>query len=69
MPGKIVKVAVAPGASVEEHALLIVLEAMKMEHRIEATGAGTVGAVLVSEGQIVAGGAPLVELRARSGGS
>jgi 3-methylcrotonyl-CoA carboxylase alpha subunit len=64
MPGKIVKIAVAPGATVEEHALLIVLEAMKMEHRIEASFAGTVGAVAVKEGQIVPAGAPLVELRA-----
>ena len=36
MPGKIVKVAVREGEAVEERALLIVLEAMKMEHRIEA---------------------------------
>ncbi len=64
MPGKIVKIAVASGASVEEHALLIVLEAMKMEHRIEASFAGTVGTVLVKEGQLVPAGAPLVELRA-----
>jgi 3-methylcrotonyl-CoA carboxylase alpha subunit len=66
MPGKIVKIAVEPGATVEEHALLIVLEAMKMEHRIEASFAGTVAAVLVKEGQIVSGGAALVELRAPS---
>ncbi|MGD0050499.1 MAG: acetyl-CoA carboxylase biotin carboxylase subunit [Vulcanimicrobiaceae bacterium] len=66
MPGKIVKIAVAPGAAVQEHALLIVLEAMKMEHRIEASFAGTVGAVLVKEGQIVPSGASLVELRAPS---
>ena len=66
MPGKIVKIAVAPGASVEEHALLIVLEAMKMEHRIEASFAGTVGTVLVKEGQLVPAGAALVELRAPS---
>jgi 3-methylcrotonyl-CoA carboxylase alpha subunit len=69
MPGKIVKIAVAPGASVEEHALLIVLEAMKMEHRIEASFAGTVGTVLVKEGQLVPAGAALVELRAPSKGS
>jgi biotin carboxyl carrier protein len=64
MPGKIVTIAVGPGSAVEEHALLVVLEAMKMEHRIEASFAGTVGAVLVKEGQIVPAGAPLVELRA-----
>ncbi len=62
MPGRIVKVAVRDGEKVEEHALLIVLEAMKMEHRIEAPAAGTVKSVLVKEGQIVAGGTPLAEL-------
>ncbi len=62
MPGKIVKVAVSEGDAVEEHALLVVLEAMKMEHRIEAPAAAGVKAVLVKEGQIVAAGTPLVEL-------
>ncbi len=69
MPGKIVKIAVTSGDTVEEHALLLVLEAMKMEHRIEASFAGVVGTVLVKEGQLVAGGAPLVELRAAAKGS
>ncbi len=63
MPGKIVKIAVRDGDTVEERALLVVLEAMKMEHRIEASAAATVKAVLVREGDVVAGGAPLVELR------
>ncbi len=62
MPGKIVKVAISKGATVDLHALLIVLEAMKMEHRIEAPVAGTVKDIFVTEGQIVAGQAPLVEL-------
>jgi 3-methylcrotonyl-CoA carboxylase alpha subunit len=62
MPGRIVKIAARDGEAVEEHALLIVLEAMKMEHRIEAPAAATVRTVLVKEGQIVAGGTPLVEL-------
>ena len=62
MPGKIVKVAVREGESVEERALLIVLEAMKMEHRIEASAGAKVKAVLVKEGDIVAGGTALVEL-------
>jgi biotin carboxyl carrier protein len=35
---------------------------MKMEHRIEAPGAGTVAGVLVREGDIVASGAPLIVL-------
>ncbi|MBV8637980.1 MAG: acetyl-CoA carboxylase biotin carboxyl carrier protein subunit, partial [Candidatus Eremiobacteraeota bacterium] len=41
---------------------LLVLEAMKMEHRIESSVDATVLSVLVKEGDIVAGGAPLVEL-------
>jgi 3-methylcrotonyl-CoA carboxylase alpha subunit len=69
MPGKIVKIAVKGGDAVEEHALLLVLEAMKMEHRIEASFAGVVGNVLVKEGELVTGGAPLVELRAAAKGS
>jgi 3-methylcrotonyl-CoA carboxylase alpha subunit len=61
MPGKIVKIAVQEGDEVAERALLIVLEAMKMEHRIEATAAAKVKSVLVKEGDIVSGGASLVE--------
>jgi 3-methylcrotonyl-CoA carboxylase alpha subunit len=39
-----------------------VLEAMKMEHRIEAARDGIVKSVAVSEGSLVGGGATLVEL-------
>jgi 3-methylcrotonyl-CoA carboxylase alpha subunit len=62
MPGKIVSVAVRAGASVAPHDVLIVLEAMKMEHRIEAPVAGTVDAVHVAPGDVVAGGATLVTI-------
>ena len=41
---------------------LLVLEAMKMEHRLTAPGAGTVRTVAVAEGEQVAEGAPLVEI-------
>jgi 3-methylcrotonyl-CoA carboxylase alpha subunit len=64
MPGKIVSVNVEPGASVEQRALLVVLEAMKMEHRIEAPVAGTVKDVRVQPGQLVASGAILVTIGA-----
>lgn len=63
MPGRIVKVTVRPGDSVREHALLMVLEAMKMEHRIEAPSEGTVAHVFVKDGELVAGAAPLLELK------
>jgi 3-methylcrotonyl-CoA carboxylase alpha subunit len=64
MPGKIVSVAVQSGEDVKLHDLLVVLEAMKMEHRIEAPVAGTVGAVHVVAGDVVAAGAPLVTIGA-----
>jgi 3-methylcrotonyl-CoA carboxylase alpha subunit len=62
MPGKIVSVAVQPGGSVQLHDLLVVLEAMKMEHRIEAPIAGTVSALHVVPGDLVAAGAALVTI-------
>ena len=64
MPGKIVSVEVTPGAQVEPRALLVVLEAMKMEHRIEAPFAGTVREVRVRAGELVASGATLITLGA-----
>jgi 3-methylcrotonyl-CoA carboxylase alpha subunit len=62
MPGKIISVSVEPGATVEERALLVVLEAMKMEHRIEAPVAGTVKEVRVQPGELVTSGAILVTI-------
>ena len=62
MPGKIVAVAVREGDEVDEHALLLVLEAMKMEHRIVAPLAGTVKEVRVAAGALVASGERLVTI-------
>jgi 3-methylcrotonyl-CoA carboxylase alpha subunit len=62
MPGKITEIAVRTGDAVAAHALLLVLEAMKMEHRIEAPLAGTVAEIFVERGALVTGGAPLVTL-------
>ena len=66
MPGKVLSVAVAPGDAVAARDLLVVLEAMKMEHRIEALRDGVVKTVSVRPGALVSGGAPLVELEAVS---
>ncbi len=62
MPGKVLAVAVKPGDVVAARDLLVVLEAMKMEHRIEASRDGRVKTVAVAPGALVAAGAPLVEL-------
>jgi biotin carboxyl carrier protein len=64
MPGKVLSIGVREGDRVEARALLVVLEAMKMEHRIEAPAAGTVAELFVTPGELVTGGAPLVQLRA-----
>ncbi len=62
MPGKIISVEVQPGTAVEQRALLVVLEAMKMEHRIEAPVAGVVKDVRVKPGELVTSGATLVTI-------
>ena len=59
MPGKVVKVLVAPGDAVEAGQGLIVVEAMKMENELRAVKAGRVASVSVSEGQSVDAGAVL----------
>ena len=61
MPGTITVVAVAAGDTVVEGQLLVVLEAMKMEHRIVANVDGVVERVLVEVGQSVAAHAVVVE--------
>ncbi|HEY4243397.1 MAG TPA: biotin carboxylase N-terminal domain-containing protein [Kofleriaceae bacterium] len=55
MPGKVVKVLVAPGDTVAAGAALVVLEAMKMEHTVRAAAAGVVAALHVAVGDQVEG--------------
>jgi len=64
MPGKIVRVDAAPGQRVAKGDILLILEAMKMEHRITATSNGTVSEVRVHEGQQVDAGAVLLVVEA-----
>ena len=63
MPGRVVQVCVKSGERVEEGALLLVLEAMKMQNEIRAPWAGGVDAVSVSDGQSVEAGALLLSLK------
>ena len=60
MPGKVVRVLVAPGDTVVPKQGLVVVEAMKMENELRATRAGTVKTVRAVEGQSVEAGALLV---------
>ncbi len=60
MPGRVVRVLVAPGAAVEAGQALLVVEAMKMENELRSPRAGRVEQVAVREGQAVEAGALLV---------
>ena len=60
MPGKVVRVEVAPGQEVEAGEILVVLEAMKMEQAVRALAAGRIEAVRVEIGQQVDAGDLLV---------
>jgi biotin carboxyl carrier protein len=60
MPGKIVKVLVAPGDIVEAGHGVLVMEAMKMENELKTIRAGTVQEITVKEGQAVEMGALLL---------
>jgi biotin carboxyl carrier protein len=62
MPGLVLSVHVEEGDQVEEGERLVILEAMKMENVLAATGAGTVTAVHVEAGQPVDKGQTLVTL-------
>lgn len=59
MPGKILRVMVKPGQTVEKNQPLLLMEAMKMENEIRASQSGKVSQVKVSEGQAVETGADL----------
>lgn len=56
MPGKIVRVLVAAGASVEAGAGIIVVEAMKMQNEMKAPKAGVVVFINAKEGATVSAG-------------
>jgi acetyl/propionyl-CoA carboxylase alpha subunit len=62
LAGTIAAVQVAEGDPVAEGQLLLVLEAMKMEHRITAPSDGVVKTVHVRERDVVRDGDPLAEL-------
>lgn len=56
MPGKVVRLLVKAGDTVEAGQGLLVVEAMKMQNEIRSSKGGTVERVLVAEGQAVNAG-------------
>lgn len=68
MPGNVTATHVIQGEKVEEGQLLLILEAMKMEHRITSPVTGMVNQILVSEGDQVDNGALLIVIAEEGGG-
>jgi 3-methylcrotonyl-CoA carboxylase alpha subunit len=56
-----VQLLVEPGQAVEKDDALLVMEAMKMEHTIRAPAAGSVNAFYYKAGDLVDGGAELLD--------
>ncbi|MDD4976175.1 MAG: hypothetical protein PHY93_17595 [Bacteriovorax sp.] len=63
MPGKILKILVKIGDEVIAGTPILVMEAMKMEHTIKASKAGTIEKIHFKEGDQVAGGVELVNVK------
>jgi len=61
MPGLVVRVAVTEGDEVKQGDTVLIVEAMKMENELRATGAARVGRVLAAAGEAVEKGQVLVE--------
>lgn len=62
MPGRVRRVLLTEGARVGKGDVILILEAMKMEHAIRAPRDGTVARVLFREGDLVEAGAVLAEI-------
>jgi 3-methylcrotonyl-CoA carboxylase alpha subunit len=67
MNGTIVALLADVGSAVEANTPLLVMEAMKMEHTIRAPAAGTVNAFYYQPGDLVDGGAELLDFAADDG--
>jgi biotin carboxyl carrier protein len=61
--GKVLKVFVKAGDQVASGDTLMIIEAMKMENRVQASTAGILDSVKVNEGETVASGAELVRYK------
>ena len=60
MPGKVIALNVKKGSKVKAGDVLVILEAMKMEHSIKAAEDGVVSKILMSKNDQVENGAPLM---------
>lgn len=63
MPGKVTKVLLAPGATVQAGQAVLVMEAMKMEYTLKSELSGTVDSISCTIGEQVALGKVLVKMK------
>ena len=69
MPGKVIDMLVSPGEQVSQGQTVAVMEAMKMEHSLQAPQSGVVDQILYAVGDQVPEGAELLRLKAKVGAS
>ena len=62
LPGTITEVCVTVGQQVKEGQTVVILEAMKMQHNIEAETTGTITSIMVKQGDTVMEGSVLVTI-------
>ena len=62
MPGKVVEIKIKKGAKIKKGDTLVILEAMKMEHKVLAPSDGKVKEILINKDEQVENGATLVVL-------
>ena len=62
MPGRVRRIVAKAGSSVSRGDVILILEAMKMEHAIRAPRAGTVEKIFHAEGDLVEAGAVLAAI-------
>ena len=65
MPGKIVKIPVTEGQTVEKGQTVVIVSAMKMESEYKSAADGIVKKIMVAEGDAVEGHQPLIEIEAQ----
>lgn len=66
MPGKVIRIDAEVGSVVDEGMILVVMEAMKMEHALRSPHSGTVTAIAFQPGDQVESGAVLVVVEPHS---
>jgi len=66
MPGRVIAVRAAAGSAVAAHQVVVVIEAMKMEHAVVAPRDGVLTRLAVEEGQQVQRGDVLAEVSSRA---